>query len=795
MEYILKIVSIETVIACVMAGVFIVLAICVVIIWMRITDLKRLYRQEKVFIEITPPLEMSKTPAATEQLFRILYGTGATQRFWHRLLRHRTVFSLEVTSTRQEGIRYVIVTSEHEADAVERSIATFLSDSRIKRIDDPLVVKSDYTQVKEFKQSKHFALPIRTLSSFEQHDPVAYITGAMNRLSKDEQITMQLVISPARVRNMATIVQRYREFYKISEATHNKAYGNLFRTELRFRVVAPDPTTKSERMNGMEAAISSFSIPKVQTLKARHNFPNILWGRYREWMFTYRLPSFTPRHSNIFSSLELANMYHFPSDRVHVVSHSRTLAPPLSVVTNDDFDLVLGRNSHHGVTANIGLTATERERHMYIVGGTGNGKTTMLQYAIVQDIVKGKGVAVVDPHGDLAERLLMHIPEERIKDVIYLNPVDISNPIGLNLLEIPQGLFGDNLLMAQDFVTEAVVSIFRKIFSEDDSGGHRIEHVLRNAVHTAFTVEGATLFTIRKILNDPDFRKPIVAQLEDEDLKDFWTKEFVLAGSYQKYKALDGIIAKIARFQRSAVTRRMFEQAISTIDFDDILDGKILICNLAKGSIGEDTSSVLGTTILTKLQLAAYRRIRMSEDERIPFYLYVDEFQNFVSPLFMQILSESRKYKLFLTMAEQSTSQQDHQMVENIFDNAGTIITFRTGNPADERYLLPLFRPYIKEGEISSLSSFNFYMRIAALNAQEPFSGETILLETEGDKAVADMVIEASQKNYAIKYEPPEKSTAKEAEKPDIKVARKSKAKKKTEPKKKSGVPRNQLKK
>lgn len=378
----------------------------------------------------------------------------------------------------------------------------------------------------------------------------------------------------------------------------------------------------------------------------------------------------------------------------------------------------------------------------------------------------------------MTERLLSHIPKERIKDVIYLNPADISNPVGLNLLEIPDGLSGDDLLMAQDFVTEAVVSIFRKIFSEDGSGGHRIEHVLRNAVHTAFTVEGATLFTIRKLLNDPDFRKPIVAQLEDEDLKDFWTKEFVLAGNYQKYKALDGITTKIGRFQRSAVTRRIFEQASSTINFDEILDGKILICNLAKGSIGEDTSMVLGTTILTKLQIAAYRRIRVSEDERIPFYLYVDEFQNFVSPLFMQILSESRKYKLFLTMAEQSTSQQDHQMVENIFDNAGTIICFRTGNPADEKYLLPLFRPYVKEGEISSLPSFNFYMKISAVNPQEPVSGETVLLENEGDERIAKRVTEASRKNHAIEYKPPEVPKAKKVEKqPEVKKKRKSQAK------------------
>ena len=424
---------------------------------------------------------------------------------------------------------------------------------------------------------------------------------------------------------------------------------------------------------------------------------------------------------------------------------------------------------------------------MYVIGGTGNGKTTLLQYAIVQDIRNGKGVAVVDPHGDMATKLLKYIPEERIKDVIYFNPADVSNPIGLNLLELPDGLTGDELLLAKDFVTESIVSVFRKIFSEDDSGGHRIEHVLRNAVHTAFAVEGSTLFTIRKLLNNPEFRKKVVATLDDEDIKDFWINEFGLAGNYQKYKAMDGVTTKIGRFQRSVVTRRILEQEKSTINFDEILNGKILICNLAKGSIGEDTSAVLGTAILTRLQLAAYRRINTKEEDRRPFYVYVDEFQNFVSPLFIQILSESRKYKLSLTMAEQSTSQQDRELTENILDNAGTVISFRTGNPADEELMLHQFIGYVEEGEITHLPKYNFYMRIAAGESQEAFSGETIVLEDEGDEEMRERVIAASQKNYAKEYvkpkeevtEPPKRDKpASKTNKPKTTTKRKASTKK-----------------
>ncbi len=533
----------------------------------------------------------------------------------------------------------------------------------------------------------------------------------------------------------------------------------LFRTDVRILVATESPGRLRELASGVTSSLAPLN--GEQQLYVPHLYPDWLGQKIGMFKLKHRMPSFLVFDANILAASELASLYHFPYGTIKtegmVRAHSRTLPAPTLIKNRADdssFDVMLGRNNHHGEANDIGLIADEREQHMYVIGGTGNGKTTLLQYAIVQDIQNGKGVAVVDPHGDLAARLLKYIPKDRLKDVIYFDPSDISNPIGVNLLELPDGLIGDQLLLAQDFVTEAIVSIFRKTFSEDDSGGHRIEHVLRNAVHTAFAVEGANLFTVRKLLNNTDFRKQVVAKLEDEDIRDFWIKEFGLAGNYQKYKAMDGVITKIGRFQRSVVTRRILEQEKSTINFDEILDGKILICNLAKGTIGEDTSAVLGTAILTKLQLAAYRRITIKEEDRRPFYLYVDEFQNFVSPLFIQILSESRKYKLFLTMAEQSTSQQDRQLTENILDNAGTIVCFRTGNPADEELMLHQFKGYVEEGEITHLPSFNFYMRIGAGKAQEAFSGTTVVMEDIGSEEIATTAKEVSRQSYAVAYKP-----------------------------------------
>lgn len=780
MEYALKLANNETLISYLVIGLVVLISLFIFMILLRLTDLKRIYSQKKVFIEVAPPHESSKTPEAMEQLFNILYSTGATQRFRHKFFRRNNVFSLEVVSSRREGIRYIIGTSEREADTIERNIAAFLSDSRVKRIDDPLFKRNSFTKVKEFKQTKHFALPVRTLSTFEQHDPIAYITGAMNRLSDEEQVILQLVISPARVRNMAAIVDRYHEFYKVSDATHNKGYGHLFRSELRVRVVANSSKNREERLHGIESAIASFSIPKVQALKARYNFPQALRGRFREWAFIHRMPSLITRNSNVFSSLELANLYHFPANHTKadnlVVSLSRTLAPPLSIVNNTDYDIVLGRNFHRGIYTDIGLTAKEREKHIFIIGGTGNGKTTMLEYTLVQDIKNGKGVAIVDPHGDLAESLLSSIPKDREKDVIYFNPDDLSYPVGLNLLELTPGLNEEDALRERDLVTESVVSIFRKIFSEGDNGGHRIEYVLRNAIHTAMTVENPTLFTIYDLLNDPSYRKKVVGQLENKDLKNFWRNEMGKAGGMQQVKMIAGITSKVGRFLFSASAKRILEQPKSTINFDEILNGKILICNFSKGLVGEDTSELLGIAVLAKLQLAALRRARLPQNKRIPFYLYVDEFQNFATPSFKQMLSEARKYKLFLTMAEQSTSQQeDYQMVDVILANVGTVVSFRSGNPSDEKKLLPYFKPYLEEGDIASLPSFNFYIRISAVKIQEAFSGETIIpVSNSNTNNNSKRIIELSRKNYAIKFEA---SDSKAGVKKVKKTAPKSKSK------------------
>lgn len=786
--------------------------------------------RDLIWLELTPPATLEKTPESTTQLFSVIHGLRAARSIKEHLLNRAPVLDFEIVSTRQDGIRYLAHIEPQWADFLRQTIAAYIPDAKVQPTDyAPPTAQS----VIEFKQQQHYVLPLTTPRSFEQHDPLSYVTAAMTNLGDNEQLTVQLVITPVKLAEASrlshrimsnedilqkvshgslsriskvsgmigggllnvtdTIGETYHgstSAYKVSTASRDAAFQtqvqkrqrpartlSAFELELMesmnqkvsqqlfqvsLRIISNNQQSKGQ-LAALKSALDGYSMPPHQALKAKLHLP--LLDGYHRRLANERLPSLLRKRSLILSATEVASLYHFPSTRISktdnlVTSLSRTLPAPISLKKDPQLDVILGENTHRDVHTAIGLTEAERERHIYIIGGTGNGKTTMLQYAIVQDMQNGKGIAVVDPHGDMAETLLRHVPEHRIKDVVYFNPDDITRPIGMNLLEVPEGLSKDMTNKEKELLTESLISVFRKIFSEEDTGGHRIEYVLRSTIQTALTVKDATIFTIFELLNDPVYRTKVVAKLENKHLINFWKHEIGKAGDMQKVKMAAGITAKIGRFLFSDSARRVLEQPKSSINFEEIIDeGKILICNFSKGLIGEDTSELFGITVLAKLQLASLRRARVRQGTRQPFYLYVDEFQNFATQSFVQMLSESRKYMLFLTMAEQSTSQQkDQRMVQIVLANVGTILCFRTGNPADEKLLLPLFSPYINENEISNQPPYNFYARFASTTSQEPLSGNTIVLEDDGDEATAEEVRKASRATYGNDPLPEEKS-------------------------------------
>jgi hypothetical protein len=797
------------------------IVILVVDILVRYINVRHLVRQKTVLLELTPPATAKKSPEATTQFFTVLHTVMQLQTWRDVFIGRRNTFSLEVASTREHGIRYYIRLPDRDAALFQQQITAYLPDIRFKRVEEYLdssMSESSYNSVADYKQARHFAYPLASHDSLSEHDPIAYITAAMTKLSPHELIVFQMVLSPANPREASKISNKLilgktlrlsrihwplpfrivghiiRFFFGILrfvlevigemirpryelpkkynvtvpqtttraqntiDSINQKLSQSLFEASVRTLIVSKEKSKINQNSKGLQAALGSFKVIGYQALHPRGHFPSIITVRYRFYQFRHRMPALFTNNSMVLAVSEAASLFHFPYSGTNAIENvisslSRTLPAPVSLKDDSPLSVLIGENNHHGSTTPIGLTESERERHMYIIGGTGNGKTTMLQYAIVQDIQNGHGVAVIDPHGDMAKEIASRIPEHRIKDVIYFNPDDLSYPIGMNLLELDENLEGDDLLREKDLITESVVSIFRKIFSDDDSGGHRIEYILRNATQTALTIKDATLFTIYDLLNDGKYRRKVITKLTDENLQKFWRNEFGKAGNFQQIKMAAGITAKVGRFLFSASAKRILEQPKSTINFDDIMnESKILICNFSKGMIGEDTSELLGTAVLAKLQLASLRRARIEQDDRKPFYLYVDEFQNFATVSFVQMLSESRKYKLFLTMAEQSTSQQaDKDMINVILANVGTVVTFRTGNPADEKILLPLFNPYLNEGEIMNLASFNFYMRLAAVHSQEPLSGMTLLLNDHVSKDTFNKVVSESRKSHGVK--------------------------------------------
>ncbi len=414
---------------------------------------------------------------------------------------------------------------------------------------------------------------------------------------------------------------------------------------------------------------------------------------------------------------------------------------------------ILAHTNFRKQEVKFGIKSKDRQRHVYVIGKTGTGKTTLLENMAIQDIQNGRGVGIVDPHGEFAQKMLDHVPSDRINDVIYFNPADLEYPIAFNFIEKVDSEY-------RHLVASGLVGIFKKLWAE--SWGPRLEYVLRNAILALLEYPESTLLGIMRMLTDKIYRNKVINNLKDPVVKAFWVDEFAKYPDRFMAEAVAPIQNKVGQFLTSSLIRNIVGQTTSTIDIRKAMDEKkILIMNLSKGAIGEDNSALLGAMLITRIQLAAMSRIDIAEEERQNFYLYVDEFQNFATESFADILSEARKYRLNLTLAHQYIAQMDEVVRDAALGNVGTTIAFRVG-AYDAEYLEKEFAPEFTAQDIVNLGFADTYLRLMIDGmASRPFSAHTLPPIPKPEESYREKIIKVSRERYTSSREEVESKIAK----------------------------------
>ncbi len=520
--------------------------------------------------------------------------------------------------------------------------------------------------------------------------------------------------------------------------------------EANIRIVYVPKIKNSEvalvKLREIAGAFKQFNIPHLNGFK----MGSIIRGEKVVQAYRER----EMHHSFALNVEELATIYHMPNVTVTTPNiywvRSKKVEPPNDLPTVKDFGddevTLLGKTNFRGLNQEFGIKKLDRRRHIYIIGKTGMGKSTLLENMIFSDIQAGRGLAVVDPHGDLADAVLNFIPARRTNDVIVFDPSDRDFPVAFNMLEnIDPAL--------NSIVCSGLVGIFKKIYAE--SWGPRLEHILRNTVLSLLEYPNTTMLGIPRILQDKEFRGRVVRKISDPIVKSFWVNEFEKMDPKIRIEAISPILNKVGQFLSSPIIRNILGQPKSAIDLRFAMDHKkIVIVNLSKGKIGEDTSALLGSMMITKFQLDAMSRANVPEEKRTDFYLYVDEFQNFATDSFATILSEARKYRLNLTMANQYIAQMPEEVRDAVFGNVGTILSFQVGFD-DAEFLSGQYGEEVLPNDLVSLSKYTAYSRLLIDGMpSKTFSLDTLAPpEFRQDDGRREKVIKLSRERYATPRE------------------------------------------
>lgn len=667
-------------------------------------------------------------------------------------------FSFEYLGYEQYTYFYVAVEERHK-ETIEGLVYSIFPEAELN-------VLPDYTKMFDpekrgiagtvLKLREKDVYPIRTYDEFEE-DSMARLFAVNSKLASGEQTWTQIIVEPHDdtglyhfLRNWRFWVVRMKKFFSIRdrmrkegllgvnkrrfELAADKEKTKPFRVSIRLAYLAKDADTAKRKIGALIDSFYHFTDTDINGFVAGRITTN---------------PSFaaqfaTRRHATkfILSSKEVATLYHLPNaDLVPHIVHvlARKSDPPQDLPRATEKDVSpFGITNYHENYVPFGIRREDRRRHLYVVGKSGSGKSKMLELLIQNDMIEGKGVAVLDPHGDLVDAVLRYVPRNRINDVIVFDPGDIDWPIAFNPL-----IRVDEAYKMQ--MTIGIIDIFKKLFGSNWSD--RLEHVLRYTILALLDSPNTTVLSILKMLTDKNYRQKIVARINDNVVKSFWVSEFAAWSEKFDADAITPLLNKVGQFVATNMVRNVVGQPDMKFDIRDIMDNKkILLMKVSKGLLGEENSSLIGSMIITKIYQAAMSRANIREEEREDFYFYVDEFQNFATDTFYEILSEARKYHLNLTIAHQYMGQLSDKIRQTVFGNVGSMVSFRVG-AEDAGVLEKEFEPIFKERDIINLGVREFYIKMSvAGEIREPFSGRTMNVPKVTDDCTKEIMKQSHEK-------------------------------------------------
>jgi hypothetical protein len=726
--------------------------------------------------------------SAAETFYSAIAGLTAHRGLKAWLYGRRDEISFEIVAEKRV-VKFLVTVPFEMRELVEQQLSAAYSDAYTEEVEDYNLFQPEGVILgSHLILKRHHAFPIKTYKQLDT-DPLNAITNVLSQVPDGEGAAFQFIIRSSYGkwrRKGVWIASNMQQGMKLEEAMKGKRKGKSNWLELagisspsqvepekdhrlspqeeqiikgieekaskggldvciRLVVSAQKASSAETLMQNMLSAFAQYNIYQYG-----NSFDKVVPRSKKKIITNFIYRSFDEKRKLILNTEEMASLWHLPlpwTDTPNIKWLGARKGPvPSDVPVEGPDTILMGYNNYRGVKTNVYMKGPDRSRHMYIIGKSGSGKSETLAKYVIADIKSGHGVALVEPHGDLVERVLRNIPKERIDDVIVFDPSDLGRPIGINLLEAPNEEM-------RDFAVQEMISIFYKLFPPEMIGP-MFEHTMRNMMLTlmADINNPGTIAEVPRLVTDEKFQKEWREKLTDPVVRSYWENEVDNTSDYHKSEMFGYITSKVGRFVENEMMRNIIGQQRSSFDFREVMDKKkILLVNLSKGKTGDVNAEMLGLVIVSKLQMAALGRADMPEEDRKDFFLYIDEFQNFITDSIAVILSEARKYRLNLIIAHQYIGQLvkdgKSEIKEAVFGNVGTMYVARVG-PEDVETLEKIYEPYFKGYDLINSDKFTWYVKMIADNSQlKPFT-MNIKIAPNGDPELATAIKQLSRLKY-----------------------------------------------